>query len=61
VARYRFIFIDTKEHAVAVAKMANCANDTDASLVASWLLREQEKYPCIEIWESDRKVARHCR
>jgi hypothetical protein len=61
MARYRFFFIDAKEHTVDIAKMADCANDADASLVATWLLGEQQKYPCVEIWESARKVAQHCR
>jgi hypothetical protein len=61
MATYRFYFLNSLDHIVAVAKSADCASDAAAKLIAVKLVGEQKEHPCIEIWESHRKVSRQCR
>jgi hypothetical protein len=59
VANYRFYFLNSEDHIVAVAESAERNSDADAKLIAVRLFGEQQKHPCIEIWQSNRKVSRH--
>jgi hypothetical protein len=59
MANYRFYFLNSEDHIVAVAQSVDCASDADAKLIAVRVLGEQQKHPCIEIWQSNRKVSRH--
>jgi len=60
MANYRFYFLSTDDHIVAVDSN-DCYDDADAARFAMKSIFKNVGSTAVEIWDHDRRVSRHSR
>jgi hypothetical protein len=56
---YRCYFLNADGHIVAVENLYESPNDAEAGRTALMMLTERPHHHSVEVWDKDRRVARH--